>query len=235
MNTHLFALAARSRERCSMFRPMNIRLLAQRALKSSPAVLLATLILGGSVATAATNPIEGVWSSGGGSVAIQQGSGGTFEGTVVSPTKFAKCEHPAGQIMWKEMRLQADGSFWGKHQWYQGTKCEEDPVLGPTAWRILEAPGGAHTLKVCFSLPESESQPTIAPSGVAEHDTYGCTESSPLAPLPVTEDEGKGSAGNPAGGSGGSSGGGSGQISFANTVILPNATACVSQSSLKLK
>jgi hypothetical protein len=187
---------------------MNIRLLTRRALKSSPAILVASLTLGASVATAATNPIEGIWSFGGGSVAIQPGPEGTFEGTVVTATVFKKCEHPAGQVMWKEMRPQADGSFWGKHQWYQGTKCELDPVLGLTAWRVLTNPGGERKLKVCFSLPESASQPTIAPDGTEAHQTYGCSESSPLAPLPVT-----------------------GQI----TGILPDVKACVSQKSLRLK
>lgn len=201
---------------------MNTRLLAHRALKSSLLALVGCLTLGGSVAAAATNPIEGVWSFGGGSVAIQPGPGGTFEGIVVSPTTFAKCVHPAEQVMWSEMRAQADGSFWGKHQWY-GNNCELDPHLGLTAWRVLQSANGERTLKVCFSLPESESQPTIDASGKEANDTYGCSESAPLAPLPVTEGTGSGS------------GGGSGQITFASTVVLPNAKACVSQSSLKLK
>jgi hypothetical protein len=201
---------------------MNIRLLTHRALKSLLLVLIACLTLGASVASAATNPIEGVWSFGGGSVAVQPASAGGFEGIVVSPTTFAKCVHPAGQVMWTEMSAQADGSFWGKHQWYE-TNCVLDPHLGLTAWRVLQSASGERTLKVCFSLPESDSQPTLAASGKEEHATYGCSESAPLAPLPVTE------------GSGGSSGGGSGQITFANTVVLPNAKACVSQKSLRLK
>lgn len=209
---------------------MNTRHLANRALKSSLLALIACLTIGASVATAATNPIEGTWSFGGGSVVIQPGPEGTFQGTVVNATTFAKCVHPAGQVMWTDMRAQTDGSFWGKHQWYE-TNCVLDPHLGLTAWRVLEAPGGGRTLKVCFSLPESESQPTIAASGKEEHATYGCQESSPLGPVPVTEGSGSGSGGS----SGGNSGGSSGQITFANTVVLPNAKACVSQSSLKLK
>jgi hypothetical protein len=204
---------------------MNTRLLTHRALKSAVLAFAACLTLGAGVATAATNPIEGVWSFGGGSVAIQAGPGGTFEGIVVSPTTFAQCVHPAEQVMWTEMRAQADGSFWGKHQWY-GKNCELDTNLGLTAWRVLTSASGERTLKVCFSLPESGSQPTIDASGKAADDTYGCSESAPLAPLPVTEGSGNGNG----------TGGGSGQvITFANTVVLPNTKACVSQSSLKLK
>lgn len=208
-----------------MFRPMDTRLLTHRALKSSLLALALCLTLGASVATAATNPIEGTWSFGGGAVDVHAGSSGGFEGVVVAPTTFAKCIHPEGQVMWTEMRAQADGSFWGKHQWY-GNNCELDPHLGLTAWRVLQAANGDRTLKVCFSLPESESQPTIDASGKEANDTYGCSESAPLGPLPVTEGSG---------GSSGGSGSGSGQITFANTVVLPNAKACVSQSSLKLK
>ncbi len=209
-----------------MFRLMDTRLLAHRALKSSLLALALCLILGASVATAATNPIEGTWSFGGGAVDVHPGSSGGFEGVVVTPTSFAKCVHPEGQVMWTEMRAQADGSFWGKHQWY-GNNCELDPHLGLTAWRVLQAANGDRTLKVCFSLPESESQPTIDASGKEANDTYGCSESAPLGPLPVTEGSG--------GGSGNGSGGSGGIITFANTVVLPNAKACVSQSSLKLK
>jgi hypothetical protein len=201
--------------------PMNTRLLAHRALKSSLLALLVCLALGGSVAAAATNPIEGTWSFGGGAVDVHAAAGG-FEGVVVTPTTFAKCVHPEGQVMWTEMHAQADGSFWGKHQWY-GDNCELDTHLGLTAWRVLRAANGDRTLKVCFSLPESESQPTIDSSGKEANATYGCSESAPLGPLPVTEGPGSGS------------GGGSGQvITFANTVVLPNAKACVSQRSLKL-
>ena len=85
-----------------MFRSMNIPPLARRAL-TFPIVLLAVLALGVSVATAA-NSIEGVWSFNGGAVGIQSLSDGTFQGTVVTPTIFAECVHPAGQIMWTDMQ-----------------------------------------------------------------------------------------------------------------------------------
>jgi hypothetical protein len=201
-----------------MFPPMNIRPLAGRALKSSLMVPIAVFALGGTAA-ATTNEIEGVWSFNGGAVAIQPLSDGTFQGTVVTSTKFAACEHPAGQIMWTNMKPQTDGSFWGLHFWYQGegASCKADPVLGPTAWRVLHESDGARYLKVCFSHPGT-SQPTIAPNGTASEDTYGCEKSALVSVLPVTE----------------SSGSGSGGVSFSKIVVLPGAKACVSQTSLKI-
>jgi hypothetical protein len=181
-----------------------------------------------------------VWSFSGGAVGIQALSDGTFQGTVVTPTRFAECVHPAGQVMWTNMQPQTDGSFWGLHQWYyEGGKCEEESVLGHTAWRVLETSAGARVLKVCFNSPGGETQPTIVADGKEANVTYGCVESSPLAPLPkVSEEEGSGQGGIGNGGSGGGSGGsglGSGLITFSDTVLLPNATACISQSSLKIK
>jgi hypothetical protein len=217
---------ARSPRKCLMFPPMNIRLLARRALKSSPVALLAVLAFGQS-AGAATNEIEGVWSFGGGSVAIQQLSPTRFQGTVVTATTFATCPHLAGEVMWTNLVLRPDGSFWGFHQWLHGEQCL--PVsLGETAWRVLKEPDGSRSLKVCFSTPNSHSQPMIAPDGTETGATYTppCSVSSPLAPLPETEGPGG------AGGSGGGSG--SGTITFNKTVVLPPPTACVSQTSLKI-
>jgi hypothetical protein len=195
--------------------PMNIRLFARRALKLSPVALLAVLAFSGS-ASAATNEIEGVWSFNGGSVAIQPLSDGTFQGTVVTPTKFASCDHPAEQVMWTGIQLQGDGSFWGLHQWYkgEGEGCQLDPVLGPTAWRVLHEPNGARYLEVCFSHPGT-TQPKITPNGTATEDTYGCEKSALIEPLPTVS-------------------GGSGGITFSKTVVLPPATGCIAQSSLKI-
>jgi hypothetical protein len=186
-------------------------------------------------ASAASNEIEGVWSFGGGSVAIQQLSTGRFQGTVVSATTFATCPHPEGEVMWTNMAIQSDGSLWGFHQWYLGTKCEPDPQLGQTAWRVLKNPDGSRYLKVCFSDPSTDSQPTIAADvkGTAAHDTYGCTQSAALAALPETE--GSGDPGSSGSGSGSGSGPGSSLITFSQTVILPAAKACISQSSLTIK
>jgi hypothetical protein len=200
--------------------PMNIRPLARRALTSSPIVLLAVLAFSGSAGAAtATSEIEGTWSFSGGAVTIgPAASGGTLQGTVVEPTTFAACSHPAGEVMWTNMTLQADGSFAGLHQWYRGygATCEK-AATGLTAWRVLTNSSGAHVLKVCFSNPGDTSQPTIAADGKEANVTYGCYESNPLAPPSATTT---------------TTTTGSGGVSFSKTVVLP--TGCVAQSSLKI-
>jgi hypothetical protein len=203
--------------------PMNIRLLARRALTSSPIVPLAVLACSGTAA-AATNQIEGVWSFSGGAVAIQPAPSNTFQGVVVSPTTtFGACPHPEGEVIWTNMELQPGGYFLGLHQWYtgKGATCAKDPTLGHTAWRVLTS-SGARVLKVCFNKPGDETQPSIAANGGEANVSYGCEESSPLAALPETEVPG--GKGNP----------GSGVITFSKTVVLPPATGCVAQSSLKI-
>ena len=175
--------------------------------------LLAVIALGASSALAA-NGIEGIWSFKGGSVAIQALPNGTFQGTVATETEFVECPHPAGEVMWTGISQQADGSYWGFHQWFH-SGCVLDPqFVGPTAWRVLKNSTGASYLKVCFSHPGT-TQPKIAPNGTDTEATYGCYESALIEPLP-------GSAG------------GSPPISFPDTVVLPNAKACVSLTSLKI-
>jgi hypothetical protein len=158
--------------------------------------------------------IEGVWSFNGGAVGVQGLSDGSFQGIVVSPTVFATCEHPVGQVMWTGMRARPNGSYWGLHQWFHGTKCEVNPDLGRTAWRVLPVAGGSRVLIVCFSKPGDESQPTIAPDGTTADATYGCIQSSPLAALPNSK-------------------GSSEKVSFESLVVAPSAGPC--RSSLKLK
>lgn len=135
-------------------------------------------------AASASDPIEGVWSFGGGAVAVQRTGDGSFQGTVVAATTFVVCPHPVGQLMWTGIRAQPDGSYWGRHQWFHGAACELDPNPGLTAWRILTTASGARVLAVCFSDPGDPSQPKIAPDGKVTDSTYGCVESDPLAPLP---------------------------------------------------
>lgn len=131
-------------------------------------------------------PVEGVWSFNGGKVAIKEQSNGTFVGTVVSPTKFAQCTHPVGEEMWTQLTPQADGSYWGLHQWFFETEeCIANPTLGPTAWRVLQK-GEARFLRVCFSAPGSNSQPTIAADGTAANVTFECVDSARISALPDT-------------------------------------------------
>jgi hypothetical protein len=147
--------------------------------------LAASLMLGFSPGAQASSSLEAVWSFNGGKVAIEEGAGGTFRGVVVAPTKFAQCYHPVGQEMWTQIREQADGSFWGLHQWYFETaECVPNPQLGLTAWRVLTAANGSKVLKVCFSEPGSKSQPMISPSGAFSGATYGCNLSARLSALP---------------------------------------------------
>jgi hypothetical protein len=133
---------------------------------------------------AAESPLEGIWSFDGGRVAIQASADGTMTGTVVSPTKFAECEHKVGEKMWTDIVAQADGSYWGLHQWFfDDSGCTANPTLGATAWRILPA-GTGRVLRVCLSEPGG-SQPTIAADGHASGATFGCVDSAPVSALPV--------------------------------------------------
>lgn len=129
---------------------------------------------------AADSPLEGVWSFNGGRVAIQSNGNGTLTGTVLSPTKFAECEHVVGERMWTDITPQPDGSYSGLHQWfYAESGCKRNPTLGLSAWRILAA-GGGKILQVCLSEP-GEPQPTIPAEGeLPPH----CFNSALVAALP---------------------------------------------------
>lgn len=174
-------------------------------------IVLVALAFGASGASAAGNTeIEGVWSFNGGAVGIQSLSDGSLQGTVVSPTTLATCEHPAGQVMWTAMKARPDGSYWGLHQWFHGAKCEVNPLLGRTAWRPMTTADGSRVLIVCFSKPGDESQPTIAADGATANASYGCLQSSPLAPLPGSTEK----------------------ISFGDVVTISSVNSC--RTSLKL-
>jgi len=145
---------------------------------------VAALCMLGAASARATAPIVGVWSFSGGKVAIQAEADGTFTGKVVSPTKFAECTHPVGEDMWTKITAQADGSYWGAHQWFfAGTECTPNPVPGPTAWRVL-GNSKSRFLRVCFSDPGSNAQPTIAADGSSANATFGCVDSALISSLP---------------------------------------------------
>jgi hypothetical protein len=149
------------------------------------AVLVATtLVVGGAAASASAEPsIEGLWSFNGGQVAIEAQPGGEYVGVVIAPMVFALCPHPEGQRMWTGMRLQSDGSYWGMHQWYLEPSCALNPMLGPTAWRLLEGPDESHFLRVCFGEPGTV-QPTIEANGLSNKVTSPpCVDSALLATL----------------------------------------------------
>lgn len=195
---------------------------------------VALFCAGGASAGTGGNEIEGVWTFNGGQIAVQRLSNGTYEGTVVKETTFASCSHPVGQQIWSDMKEQTDGSFWGLHQWYEAD-CKENPTLGPTAWRILEASDKSHYLRVCFSHPGT-SQPEIAANGDPQseseyahyHVTYGCTSSALIAPLPVVgPNEGAKPVGSGNSGNGGSSGKGGNTSAPVDSLTLPSAKQCL--------
>ena len=184
--------------------------------------LVTTMLVVGVASARAESSIEGVWSFNGGQIAVQALSNRTYGGTVVSETKFAECDHPVGQQIWTGITQQPDGSYWGMHQWYS-PNCREDPVRGPTAWRILEAANGSHYLRVCFSHPGT-SQPTIAADGApkgpseypAYHVTYGCVSSALIAPLPGSPEK-------------------SGKKGTRENLTLPSAKQCLGGRYLKIR
>jgi hypothetical protein len=147
-----------------------------------PLIAMTMLLAVGVASAAASSTIEGVWSFNGGQIAVQPEGGGRFEGIVVQPTTFATCTHPVGQKIWKEIKLQPDGSYWGFHQWYKTESCVENPVLGPTAWRVVANADGSRYLRVCLSSPGT-AQPTIPVGSSGLGASYGCGKSALTAPL----------------------------------------------------
>jgi hypothetical protein len=192
------------------------------SLAASTTVLLAAGVGGAT----ASSSIEGVWSFNGGAVDIAALPDGSFDGVVTVQTKFAQCYHQVNEKMWTDIRSQADGSYWGNHQWFfesaGASGCAVNPTPGPTAWRVLQTSLGDRFLRVCFSAPGS-SQPAIAPSGSSTNVTYGCVDSAAIAPLPVVS--AKEGAGTP----------GAGEFGFRQSVKLPDAKACVRHRVLKIK
>lgn len=207
-------------------------------LMIAAAMLLAAGAAAGAASAGASSSIEGVWSFGGGKIAIQPEGNGKLEGIVVAPTTFAECVHPVEQQIWKEMTLQPDGSYWGFHQWYKSSeseKCALDPAPGPTAWRVIEESNGSHYLGVCLSHPGT-TQPTISANGTCTGATYGGEHSLLVSELPTTgtgpsTNGGSGSSG----GSGGSGGpGGSSTGGPKESLSLPNSKQCLSVRLFKI-
>jgi hypothetical protein len=157
---------------------------------------------------------------------------------VVAETTFAACPHPVGQEIWKGMTEQPDGSYWGLHQWYSGSppNCRPDATGGPTAWRVIEEPGGSYYLQVCFSHPDT-TQPTISADGAphgpseyaAHHVTYGCFKSTLISLLSPAPGE-PGTPGTPGtSGASGTTGSGKGGVAGSKeTLTLPSNRKCVS-------
>ena len=192
------------------------------ALRRWPIAIGVVVLSGiGAAPAGASTEIEKVWSFNGGEVAIHAVAGGKLVGVVVTPTKFDECTHQAGEEMWTGIAQQPDGSYWGFHQWFFEKSCAPNPTLGPTAWRVLQKPGGVRDLLVCFSEPGGP-QPTIAANGTTANASRPCEESKPTGALPVVASNGAAPAG------------GGEVISFANTIALPKSRSCVARGTLRL-
>lgn len=203
--------------------PMPCRLCSMRDVSTQSrfcrrlVLVFASLAIGCPVlaATAAAETpgvIGGIWSFNGGRVAIQRQADGSWTGTVVAETRFAECSHPVGEVMWTRMRATTSGAWFGLHQWFfVGAACVPNPQLGLTAWRLLEANGGAHFLRACFSEP-GDGQPEISSRGVATGASFGCVDSALLAPTPAT----------------------SGAAGFERAVTLPSARGCLSRRVFRI-
>jgi hypothetical protein len=89
--------------------------------------------------------------------------------------------------MWTDLQPTGDGMYTGFHQWYHigDSTCTDIPELGPTAFRVITESDGTRFLSVCFNRPGT-SMPSIAPDDTPSNVNVGCTESTPVAPLPVT-------------------------------------------------
>jgi hypothetical protein len=185
-------------------------------------IVVLTMLCAGVTSAAAASSIEGVWSFKGGAVDITSQPNGTLVGIVSSPTTFASCVHTVNEEMWSDMHLQPDGSYWGLHQWFAEPGCARNGT-GPTAWRVLQNSQGESFLRVCFSEPGSNMQPTIAPDGTSANVTYGCVDSASIAPLPtVSNKEGKAAAA-------------PGEITFKQSVELPNGKHCIKKHRLTIR
>jgi hypothetical protein len=183
-----------------------------RVLRTALAACATSACLAGAArATPPPLPIEGVWSFGGGRVAVQQLPDGTFAGTVVAATRFAECQHPVGEVVWTRMRATSAGDYFGFHQWLFEGSCAPNATLGLTAWRPMEAEGGAYFLRVCFSEP-GRPQPEISASGLATNASYGCENSALVAAAPAT----------------------SGAAAFHAAVGLPSPRRCLSRRAFTI-
>ncbi len=98
---------------------------------------------------AAAELIEGSWLFQDGEVLVQASGPGAFQGTVVKPTRFATCTHPAGERMWQ---MSGSGtSYTGTHLWYR-PDCSADPG-GQTTWTITSTDAANFTLRMCTVAP----------------------------------------------------------------------------------
>jgi hypothetical protein len=152
------------------------------------ALVAAVVALGAPAMASAAADVEGVWSFNGGQIAVKGEADGTLTGWVIRPTVFDSCPHAVGEEVWADVTPQLDGSYFGKHQWFNSTTCAYID-RGNTAYRVLIGMDQATKfLRVCFSPPENpESQPTIAPDGSNANTLRGCADSDLISALPTAK------------------------------------------------
>lgn len=152
------------------------------------ALVAVVLALGAPAIASAAADIEGVWSFNGGQIAVKSEADGTLTGWVIRPTVFDACPHVVGEEVWADVTPQLDGSYFGKHQWFNAMTCAYI-ARGNTAYRVLYAADqSTKFLRVCFSPPENpESQPTIAPDGTDAGTLRGCVDSDLISNLPAAK------------------------------------------------
>src|SRR5262249_9790818 len=133
--------------------------------------IVAVLALGAGSARADIRPssasIEGTWTYKGGKGTIGKQPDGTYRGGIVAATGFERCTHEPGELIWEGIKAQADGSYFGLHQWFYDTSsCPPNPTLGLTGFRVLHHGHSKKLfLRVCLSEPDSPEQPTVGPHG----------------------------------------------------------------------
>jgi hypothetical protein len=129
-----------------------------RGLAVAGAIVVGMVMWAG-VAQAA-EPIEGSWLFESGEVLVEATAVGALKGTVVKPTRFTACTHPAGQVMW--LIRGSGASYTGTHAWYH-SDCSEDPG-GLSTWTITSTDPANFTLRFCTITPHA-GPPTFDPSG----------------------------------------------------------------------
>jgi hypothetical protein len=135
-----------------------------RALAAAAATVVGVAV--GPGAAQAAEPIEGSWLFENGEVLVEATGPGAFKGTVVKPTRFTRCAHPTGQVMW---RLGGTGAAYnGTHIWYH-SDCSEDPG-GRSVWTITNTDPANFTLRFCTVTPGG-GEPTFDPAGAPTGDT----------------------------------------------------------------
>jgi hypothetical protein len=147
-----------------------------RRLLAALVIGIAATFGGAQAATAPADPIVGVWSYGGGTVAVRQ-TGSTFEGIVRSPIRFTQCVHHAGERMWTIVKTRqgyagrqfsfgagigCKGRIWVSANW----RLEQGRLRFFVASRSSIWPQRCGVETLCFTLARRAGAPpssTIAP------------------------------------------------------------------------